>query len=175
MSVRRRQQGKLVEFDDTQPCNFSDEVVVESKQDKSETRPSVEVDIDIPAKFYMTNDLKKLLPDYQVRRKSIKNKKQRDYWEHEIDKLLTLYDATSDKYHFKLVRSVLQILEDYCIWDDKLGETKKYIAVNILKKFFDNNIELLDAVIENELENVVKSSLLRRLLSRAEIFFFAKR
>ncbi len=94
---------------------------------------------------------------------------------YEIDKLLTLYDATSDKYHFKLVRSVLQILEDYCIWDDKLGETKKYIAVNILKKFFDNNIELLDAVIENELENVVKSSLLRRLLARAEIFFFAKR
>lgn len=174
MSVRRR-NGRIIEFEDSQPCNFSDEVIVEEKQEKSKKEEvNVKVDVEIPKKFYMNNDLKKLLPDYANRRKNIKNKKQMDFWEVEIDNLLSLYDSQGDKYHFKLCRCVLQILEDYCIWDEKLGETKKYIAMNILLKFFDNNKDLLSAVIEDQLEYIVHSSLIRRLFARIEIAFFSK-
>ncbi len=174
MSVRRRQNGKMVEYDDNTQCNFSDEVV-EEKQEKPKEAVNVKMDIEVPAKFYMNNDLKKLLPDYANRRRSIKNKKQMDFWEVEIDNLLSLYDSQGDKYHFKLCRCVLQILEDYCIWDNRLGETKKYIAMNILLKFFDNNRDLLSAVIENELEFIIRSNLFRRLLCRIEILFFSKK
>jgi hypothetical protein len=168
----------MVEYDDNQPCNFSDEV--EFKQPEKPTRKEedmndVKIDVDVPAKFYMTNDLKKLLPDYQVRRKNIKNKKQQEFWEIEIENLLNLYDSKGDQYHFKLCRCVLQILQNYCIWDNQLGETKKFIALNILSKFFDNNKDLLSAVIEDQLEFIERSNLFKRLCARMEIFFFSKK
>jgi hypothetical protein len=177
MSVRRQRNGKMVDYEDNQPCNFSDEVEEPKKHEsqKLEEKQEENVKTELPPKFYMNSDLKKILPDYSNRRKIIKNKKQIDFWEVEIDNLLTLYDSKSDKYHFSLCRAVLQILEDYCIWDVKLGETKKHIASNILLKFFDNNLDLVNAIIENELPHIVHSSLLRRLFCRLEILFFSKK
>ncbi len=46
--------------------------------------------------------------------------------------------------------------------------------MNCCLKFFDNNEKLLSAIIDNELENIEKSTLFMRLFARLEIFFFAK-
>jgi hypothetical protein len=46
--------------------------------------------------------------------------------------------------------------------------------MNILKRFFDNNEELLSSIIEDQLQFIIHSTLLRRLMARVEIAFFSK-
>lgn len=174
MSVRTRKNGVVALHEENEPCNFSDEVEIKEEHKKRDEKPLVEVNLDIPNKYFMTQNLKTILPDYAEKRREIKNNKHLAYWEIEINNLLSLYDGKNDHYHFKLCRCVLQILEDYCIWNSRLGACKKHIAKNILLKFFDNNEDLLDAVIENELEHIIRSTLLRRLFARAEMLFFSK-
>jgi hypothetical protein len=179
MSVRRRKDGRMVEFTDNQPCNFSDEVIEEKQEEPLKNNDSAKVNISveakIPEKYFMLSNLKNKLPDYADRRRNVKNAQYQDYWSSQINELLSVYDENQgDKYHLKLTRAIMQIVEDYLIYAPKLGSCKKYICMNILKRFFDNNEELLSSIIEDQLQFIEHSTLLRRLMARIEIAFFSK-
>jgi hypothetical protein len=178
MSVRRRQNGKMVEFNEQQTTNFSDEI--EEKQDEpvktnDTTKLNVNIEAKIPEKYFMMSNLKNKLPDYANRRKDVKNLKYQEYWSSQINDLLSLYDENNgDKYHLCLTRAIMQIVEDYMIYNEKLGPCKKYVCMNILKRFFDNNEELLGCIIEDQLQFIEHSNILRRIMARLEIAFFSK-
>jgi hypothetical protein len=159
--------------------------LVETKQeeepscfDDPDPRVSIDTSIDLndflPNKYMIGVNLNDLLPDYRDKRKAVKNQKEVDYWNKKIVEQLKLYDSEKDKYNIRLVRGLCQIVERYLIYDTKLGQQKKQIVMNCCLKFFDNNEKLLSAIIDNELENIEKSTLFMRLLARLEIFFFAK-
>lgn len=170
MSVRKRlQQNQQVVETDTKTSNFSDEVEV--KQHEIQTYE----DVKIPDKYFMGSNLKSILPDdYRTKRKDIKHDKYVRYWECEINNILDVYDKDADKYHIQLVKSIMQIVEDYVIFDTKTGKMKKAIVKNICLKFFDENEKLLDAIIEDQLHNIVHSTLFRRLMARLQVAFFSK-
>ena len=163
----------------------NDKQLVETKQqeepscfDDPDPRVSIETSIDLndylPDKYMVGVNLNDILPDYRNKRKCVKNQKQIDYWNKKIVEQLKLYNVNNDQYNIKLVRGICQIVERYLIHDEKLGEQKKQIVMNCCLKFFDNNEKLLSAIIENQLEQIEKSSVMSRLLARLEIFFFAK-
>jgi hypothetical protein len=180
MSVRRRKDGRLVEYgENNQPCNFSDEVVIEEKQEPTKSnengKVNISVEAKIPEKYFMLSNLKTKLPDYADRRRHVKNAQYQDYWTAQINELLSVYNENQgDKYHLKLTRAIMQIVEDYMIYAPKLGACKKYVCMSILKRFFDNNEELLSCIIEDQLAFIEHSTLFRRLMARVEIAFFSK-
>lgn len=159
--------------------------LVETKQEEepscfndSDPRVSIDTSIDLndflPNKYMIGVNLNDLLPDYRDKRKAVKNQKEVNFWNKKIVEQLKLYDSEIDKYNIKLVRGLCQIVERYLIYDTKLGLQKKQVVMNCCLKFFDNNEKLLSAIIDNELENIKKSTVFMRLLARLEIFFFAK-
>ena len=77
--------------------------------------------------------------------------------ESQINDLLSVYNSEDDKYHIELVKSIMQIVEDFVIFDSKTGPMKKDIVMNICLKFFDDNHKLLNAVIEDQLKNIIHS------------------
>lgn len=179
MSVRRRKDGRMVEHSDNQPCNFSDEIIIEEKQEQIKTNDTaklnVSVEAKIPEKYFMLSNLKNKLPDYADRRRDVKNVKYQEYWSSQINDLLSVYDEKNgDKYHLQLTRAIMQIVEDYMIYAPKLGACKKYVCMSILKRFFDNNEELLSCIIEDQLQFIEHSNILRRIMARLEIAFFSK-
>lgn len=148
-----------------------------------QTRPSGEArmalvdlqgDYIVPDKYMLGSNMNHILPEYRNKRKQIKNQREVGYWQKKINEQLLLYNIQDDKYNIKLVRGLCQIVEKYVCYDSKLGETKKQIVMNCALRFFDNNSELLESVIENELDHIERSSMLMRMLAKIEIFFFAK-
>lgn len=144
----------------------------EQKQDAERLSDIALSEPKIPDKYFFNTNLQKALPDYHERRKNAKNSVEIMFWNQKISELLAVYDPQEDKYYFKLVRAVCQIVEDYFVYDKKLGDAKKSVVLSVCLPFFDNNRELLEKVIENELENVVKSTFFRRVCAKFEIFFF---
>lgn len=128
----------------------------------------------VPDKYLLGSNLNNILPDYRNKRKYIKNQKEINYWQQKINEQLKLYTLADDKYNIKLVRGLCQIVEKYVCYDRELGETKKQIVMNCALRFFDDNAELLESIIENELEHIEKSGVWMRMLAKIEIFFFAK-
>jgi hypothetical protein len=128
----------------------------------------------VPDKYLLGSNLNNILPDYRNKRKYIKNQKEINYWQQKINEQLKLYTLADDKYNIKLVRGLCQIVEKYVCYDRELGETKKQIVMNCALRFFDDNAELLESIIENELEHIEKSGVWMRILAKIEIFFFAK-
>ena len=173
MSVRKRiQQLQQITTED-KACNFSDKVDVSITQKPEEEEK--QQNEKIPDKYWMGSNLKTMMPhDYREKRKSIKNDKYVQYWESQINDLLSVYNSEDDKYHIELVKSIMQITEDFVIFDSKTGPMKKAIVMNICLKFFDDNHKLLNAVIEDQLKNIVHSTLFRRLCSRFQVMFFSK-
>ena len=171
MSVRKRiQQLQQITTED-KACNFSDKVDVSITQKPEEEEKQNE----LPPKYFIGSNLKTMMPqDYREKRKSIKNDKYVHYWETQINELLSVYNSEDDKYHIELVKSIMQITEDFVIFDSKTGQMKKAIVMNICLKFFDDNHKLLSAVIEDQLKNIVHSTLFRRLCSRFQVMFFSK-
>ncbi len=175
MSVRSRiKQNQQLTAEETK-TNFSEieeiDVSVSYKQE-NEKVPEKQV----PEKYFLgVSNLKSIMPnDYRERRRDIKHDKFLKYWENQINDLLTVYDGETDKYHIQLVKSIMQIAEDYVIFDRKTGPMKKSIVKNICLKFFDDNEKLLNAIIEDQLKNIVHSTLFRRLCSRMQVSFFSK-
>jgi hypothetical protein len=68
----------------------------------------------------------------------------------------------------------MQICEDYVVYTSKSGKTKRDIVLKVCKKFFNNDEKLLSAIIENELKNIIHSTLFRRICARFEVYFFSK-
>ena len=173
MSVRLKykNQRQLVENDNT-TSTFNDpdpRIISEEKE------PELDLDLDyVPDKYLVNVNLNEYLPNFRDKRKAVKNSKEVNYWNQKINEQLKLYNIEQDKYNIKLVRGLCQIVERYMIYDQKLGSQKKQVVLNCALKFFDNNQKLLEAVIEDQLETIVKSSTFSRLLAKLEIFFFAK-
>jgi hypothetical protein len=167
MSVRKRLQNQQQITTEEKQCNFSDEIDV-SITPKSDTVKDL-----IPSKYFLgTTNLKTLLPEYQERRRTLKSDKYENYWLSKINECLDLYDPKNDKYFFDLCKCVMQIVEKYMIYTDKCGLSKKKVVMQILLPYFDNNEELLSKTIENQMQHIQKSSFLRRLLTKLEIFFY---
>ena len=172
MSVRKRiQQQSQLTFED-KTTNFSENIDVSITQKPEEEEKQNE---QTPPKFWMGTNLKTLMPhDYREKRKNIKNDKYVHYWETQINELLSVYNPNTDKYHIEIVKSIMQITEDFIIFDSKTGMMKKAIVKNICLKFFDDNEKLLNAIIEDQLKNIVHSTLFRRICSRFQVCFFSK-
>ena len=170
MSVRKRiQQLQQITTED-KACNFSDKVDVSITQEEEEKQQH-----QLPPKYFMNSNLKNIMPaDYADKRRDIKHNKYALYWSNEIDNLISVYNETDDKYHIKLVNSIMQICEDYVIYTSKSGSTKRDIVLKVCKKFFNNDEKLLTAIIENELKNIIHSTLFRRVCARFEVYFFSK-
>jgi hypothetical protein len=170
MSVRLKykNQRQLVENDNTK-STFNDPDPRISEEKESE----LELDY-VPDKYLVNVNLNEYLPNFRDKRKAVKNSKEVNYWNHKINEQLKLYNIEQDKYNIKLVKGLCQIVERYMIYDSKLGPQKKQVVLNCCLKFFDNNQKLLEAVIEDQLELIAKSSRFSRLLAKLEIFFFAK-
>lgn len=170
-SVRKRiQQSQQLQTTDEKKTNFSDEIDV-SVSYNSESEKVKE----IPEKYFMNSNLKNIMPsDYAEKRRDIKHDKYASYWTSEIDKLISVYNETDDVYHISLVNSIMQICEDYVVYTSKSGKIKKDIVLKVCKKFFNNDEKLLSAIIENELKNIIHSTLFRRICARFEVYFFSK-
>ena len=164
MSLRLKiNNQKTIVSNEVQVSNFNDE------------DPRIPEPVDnIPDKFLVGVKLDDYLPNYRDKRKNVKNQKEINFWNQKIIEQLKLYDSKEDKYNFQLVKGIMEIVERYMIYDEKLGSQKKQVVLNCCLKFFDNNEKLLECVIEDQLKSIVKSSYLTKLLAKLEIFFFSK-
>ena len=64
----------------------------------------------------------------------------------EMNKILVLYDDQELKYNAKFVLFIMEQVERYLL-KPKCGEHKKNLVVEVCKKYFNNDSELVDVII----------------------------
>jgi hypothetical protein len=65
----------------------------------------------------------------------------------QIQQLLALYDDKDLKYSYDLVLFVMNEVERY-ILKAKSGDSKKQLTIECCKKYFDDNVEILEVIIK---------------------------
>ena len=65
----------------------------------------------------------------------------------QIQQILSLYDDSELHYNHELVLFVMNEVERY-ILKSKSGDSKKQLTIECCKKYFDNNTEILEVIIE---------------------------
>lgn len=64
----------------------------------------------------------------------------------QIENILALYDEKELHYNHELVLFIMNEVERY-ILKSKSGDSKKQLVIECCKKYFDNNIEILEVII----------------------------
>lgn len=153
----------------TRELRLGDEVA--EKQDETKApEPVILSSSDLPKYLYNAN--LKDISGYRDLRRDIKIKEMQDEFIKETKKIMCLFESDTKKYDHKLVLYLCQLCEHHFISHKKMGKTKKLCVVEVLKKFYNDDEELISSIIELVLPQIKKSTLVSRMQSRTVKFFY---
>jgi len=89
----------------------------------------------------------------------------------EMEKVLNLYDENELKYNEKFVLFVMEEAEKY-ILKSKSGEAKKQLVIEVCKKYFNNDSDLVELVIKLVFDKLTQVKFMRRQGLKLIRFFF---
>ena len=84
---------------------------------------------------------------YEEIRKNAKLHNKKQEFINGANKVLNLFDIDAKKYDYKLVLAIMQSAEDF-FGKRKLGETKKEVVIECVKRFFNEDILLCEKIID---------------------------
>jgi hypothetical protein len=102
--------------------------------------------------------------------KDIKLENQQYELVEKIQSVLNLFDPESNKYNEQIVLFTMQSVENF-ITKPKAGAKKQAVVVEAVKKYFNNDIELIVKMIALLLPRVKKMNIVRRNWKRVANFF----
>lgn len=101
------------------------------------------------------------LEGLEVKLKDMKLKNYQHEFITEMDKILQLYDEKELKYNERFVLFVMEEVEKY-ILKSKSGEAKKQLVIEVCKKYFNNDPDLVELVIKLVFEKLPQVKFLKR-------------
>ena len=133
---------------------------------------------EIPEKQIYGYNLKKL-KSYKKIRRNYKKQNMKSTFINDLQFLLDEY-SPSDKendLNDDLLIEILNIAEEYFIYPNNKQEreiVKREAVIELMKKYYRNDEELLNKTINNLWHKVKKSNMFKRCWARLKVFFFQK-
>ena len=143
-------------------------VVNEVLGDPSEVSPPKEV----PPKELFGSNLKNL-NGYREMRKKIKLQRLEAEFISQTSSMLNLFHTNEKHYDYKCVQYIVQLAEDYFVSHPKLGELKERAVIASIKKFYNDDDELVKSIIQMVLPSIKKSTFMRRTVNNVVFFLSA--
>lgn len=128
------------------------------------------IPVEIPPKHLFNSNLKDL-QGFRDMRKNLKIKNSLYEFISETAKILDLFSSKDRKYDAKLVQFVCEMAENFFVSHIKMGAIKEEAVIEVVKKFYNNDVELVKSIIQLVLPFVKKTNALRRLKFRVTRFF----
>lgn len=154
----------------TRELKLGDDMVKTETEATSTTELKPPVPDELP-KFLFGADLKQI-DGYRDIRKSMKIEKLKTEFIEENKKIMRLFTTEQKQYDHKLILYVCQLAEHFFISHKKLGPVKEEAVIEIMKQFFNNDEKLIKSIIQLVMPQIKKSTLRRRMSSRAVKFFY---
>jgi hypothetical protein len=104
---------------------------------------------------------------------SLKLKKYSDDFKESLDQVLALYSDDQLKYSPKLVAFVMHEVERYLL-KPKSGATKRALVLDCCRKYFDNNDEMVNVVIDLLFKDLKQVKYVGRQLLKVARFFLSQ-
>ena len=82
-----------------------------------------------------------------------------------------LQDMDERKYSYETVQFVAQACEDEFIQEKNMSQMKHDCVVEVCKKYFNDDIELVEAILNQVMPRIIQSHFLRRLRLKSITFF----
>ena len=125
----------------------------------------------IPPKSLFNSNLKQL-SSFKDMRKNIKNELQYQEFVRETDEVLKYFDCKGDnKYDHELLLFVMNMAENFFVYEPELGYTKEKATIELLKPYYNDDEVLIKSIIKLVLKDVKKSTAFRRVYNRSLNFF----
>jgi hypothetical protein len=127
---------------------------------------------EVPPKELFGSNLKNL-NGYREMRKKIKLERLEAEFIQQTSSMLNLFHTKEKHYDYKCVQYIVQLAEDYFVSHPKLGEIKERAVVASIKKFYNDDDELVKSIIQMVLPSIKKSTLMRRTANNVVFFLSA--
>ena len=111
------------------------------------------------------------LDGYRDLRKQKKIEKLENDFVSELSKVMKLFENDEKKYDSQVVQFVAQLAEHFFITHKKMGDSKERAVIQVVKKFYNNDEELVRSIIKLILPLIKKTNILRRTSSRLQRLF----
>lgn len=157
---------------------LGDDSVMEKEEPRYQSKDiSVEnvglaIPSDVPPKELFGSNLKNL-NGYREMRKKIKLQRLEAEFISQTSSMLNLFHTKEKHYDYKCVQYIVQLAEDYFVSHPKLGEIKERAVVASIKKFYNDDEELVKSIIQMVLPSIKKSTLMRRSVNNIVFFLSA--
>lgn len=92
----------------------------------------------------------------------------------EMNKILILYDDNELKYNAKFVLFIMEQVERYLL-KPKCGQSKKQLVIEVCKKYFNNDPDLVDVIINLMFDQLKQVKFLKRQALKIIRFFLKVR
>ena len=129
-----------------------------------EKKHEVKHDILPPKKILNNSNLKKL-KSYRNLRKNIKSQNEESEFIRQLTDVLNLFDENEVHYDPDVLVLIMQIAENWFL-GKKDGEKRKRNVIIVAKRFFDNNEELVNKMIEIVLPKIKQNKYIERNLKK---------
>ena len=129
-----------------------------------EKKHEVKHDILPPKKILNNSNLKKL-KSYRNLRKNIKSQNEESEFISQLTDVLNLFDENEVHYDPDVLVLIMQIAENWFL-GKKDGEKRKRNVIIVAKRFFDENEELVNKMIEIVLPRVMQNKYIERNLKK---------
>jgi hypothetical protein len=87
--------------------------------------------------------------------------------------ILNLFHSKEKQYDYKCVQYIVQLAEDYFVSHPKLGKIKERGVIAFIKKFYNDDDELVKSIIQMVLSSIKKSTFMRRTANNVVLFLSA--
>ena len=154
---------------------LGDDSVMESDEPKHLEAENVVLGVpssppkDVPPKELFGSNLKNL-NGYREMRKKIKLQRLEAEFISQTSNMLTLFHTKEKHYDYKCVQYIVQLAEDYFVSHPKLGEIKERAVIASIKKFYNDDEELVKSIIQMVLPSIKRSTFLRRTANNVVFF-----
>lgn len=148
----------------------------DAKNTKEEVVEDV-VDLDIDKLNLPKDDIykriKKLSSFKQIKR-SYKLEQQKSQFLKDLNELFKHLNVEDHKYDVELLIELMNAVEEYFIYGtkDEREKSKKEVIEEVMLKFFNNDVKVLEKFIATIYKKVKKSNIFRRVIRRVHNFFF---
>lgn len=123
----------------------------------------------IPDTLILGSDMKSL-PSFRKKRQQMKAANMEVRFREEVAKLLAYYPVDAHKYDDELLLCVMQLAEDFFIYQSKCGPTKLAAVIDVMLPYYDGQSALVANQVKLLYPKVGQTTFSRRLAKRLLFF-----
>lgn len=139
---------------------------------KIDTKIDIKEDIKVPLARIGSRTSMRTLNGFDEKRKAFKHKLFYNTFINDMNEQLgMLQDMDERKYSYETVQFVAQACEDEFIQEKNMSQMKHDCVVEVCKKYFNDDIELVEAILNQVMPRIIQSHFLRRLRLKSITFF----